>query len=197
MSDKEPEVIVEPANDEGKTSAPSQEKRSEADKAAFSLKKNAERVIELGGDPAQILGVKTHIEVAADDDSKPVTVGMLRDIQKKDAQKTALQMAGEIQDEDTRNAVKEALNTRITPSGNADEDFRFALGAVSAGKNKQVIEEVTRYVAPKRTAAGGSMPAHVEEEFTPTAEEQVFMRPPYNTPLEKIKAARRAVADKR
>lgn len=197
MSDKEPEVIVEPANDEGKTSAPSQEKRSEADKAAFSLKKNAERAIELGLDPAQILGVKTHIEVAADDeDSKPVTVGMLRDIQKKDAQKTALQMAGEIQDEDTRDAVKEALNTRITPSGNADEDFRFALGAVSAGKNKQVIEEVTRYVAPKRTAAGGSMPAFIEEEFTPTAEEQVFMRPPYNTPLEKIKAARKATADR-
>lgn len=178
--------------------APSQEtKRTEAEKAAFSLRKNAERAQELGLDPAEILGVKTHISTNdEDEDSKPVTVGMLRDIQKQDARQSALQMADDIADEDTRTAVKDALSKRVAPSGNAEDDFRFALGAVSASKNTQIIQELNRYAPPKRTAAGGSMPAYVEEEFVPTAEEQVFMRPPYNVSKEKIIEARRAHADK-
>ena len=190
--------VVTPATDEGKTSAPSQEtKRSEAEKAAFSLKKNAERAIELGLDPAQILGVKTHIETDSnDDDAKPVTVGMLRDIQKQDAHKTSIQLAEGIEDEETRNTVKTYLSDNIKPSGNADADFRLALAAASAAKNKQVLAEIDRYGTPKRTAAGGSMPAFIEEEFTPTSEEQRMMQPPYNLSKEKVIAARRRAADK-
>lgn len=187
------------ADDSANAEAPSQESKgkTEAEKAAFSLKKNAARAKELGLDPMEILGHKTHIETNVEDgDDKPVTVGMLRSIQKQDAQKTALQMAEDIADEDTKNAVKEALQTRVTPTGNAEDDFRFALGAISAPKNKAIIEEVNRYVAPKRTASGGSIPAHVEEEFSPTAQEQVFMRPPYNLSKEKIIAARKAAVDK-
>lgn len=187
------------ADDSANAEAPSQESKgkTEAEKAAFSLKKNAARAKELGLDPMEILGHKTHIETSVEDgDDKPVTVGMLRSIQKQDAQKTALQMAEDIADEDTKNAVKEALQTRVTPTGNAEDDFRFALGAISAPKNKAIIEEVNRYVAPKRTASGGSIPAHVEEEFSPTAQEQVFMRPPYNLSKEKIIAARKAAVDK-
>lgn len=184
--------------DAGKTAAPSQEpKRTEAEKAAFSLRKNAERAKELGLDPAEILGVKTHIETDPEhEDDKPVTVGMLRDMQKADAKKTALQLATEIPDEDTRTAVIDALNTRLAPSGNPEDDFRFALGAVSASKNKQVIEELNRYTPPKRTAAGGSMPAHVEEVFTPTQEELTFMGAPYNMTQEQVIAARKAAANK-
>lgn len=187
-----PEVIA-------KSSAPSQEKpkRDEKDTAAYNLRRNAERARELGLDPGEILGVKTHIETDSnDEDSKPVTVGMLRDIQKQDAHKTALQRAEEIVDEETRAAVKDILTTRVKPSGDSEEDFRFALSAANAGKNTQIIKEVQRYVVPKRTAAGGSMPAHIEEEFTPTAEENRFMQPPYNISKEKIIAARRQAADK-
>lgn len=182
-------------DDAGKTVAPSQESkgRTETEKAAFSLKKNAERARELGLDPAEILGVKTHIETDTnDEDSKPVTVGMLRDIQKKDAQKSALELADSIEDEDTKNTVKQYLSDNIKPSGNAEGDFKIALAAASASKNKQVLEEISRYGTPKRTAAGGSAAAHVEEEFTPTAEEQAFMRPPYSLSREKIIAARKA-----
>ena len=186
------EVVVTPAAE-----APSQEKRTEAEKAAFSLKKNAERARELGVDVESVLGVKTHIETNADDeDNKPVTVGMLRDIQKKDAQKTSLQMAEDIADEETRNNVKAYLSDRIKPSGDAEADFRLALAAASAEKNKQVLAEINRYGTPKRTAAGGSMAAHIEEEFTPTAEEARLMQPPYNLSKEKIVAARKRSADK-
>lgn len=180
-----------------KAKAPSQEsKRTEAEKAAYTLKKNAERARELGLDPAEIMGTKTHIEPNDDDeDDKPVTVGMLRNIQRKDAQKTALQMADELQDEATRTIVKEYISDRIVASGDADKDFRLALAAASAEKNKQVLAEMSRLVPPKRTAAGGSSPAHVEEEFNPTPEEQYHMKH-FGLSKDKVLAARKASAEK-
>src|ERR1700687_1927122 len=49
--------------------APSpQSKYTEKEKAAHALKANAERAKELGLDPADILGVKTHLEVGEEDD---------------------------------------------------------------------------------------------------------------------------------
>lgn len=181
----------------GETAAPSQDsKRTEKEKATFSLKKTAERLVELGGDPADVLGVKTHIETDPnDEDDKPVTVKMLRDIQKNDAHKTALELADAIEDEETRTNVKTYLSDRIKPSGNADEDFKFALSAASAGKNTQVLAEINRYTPPRRSAAGGSMPAHVEEEFIPTGEEAYVMKN-FGVSKEKILEARKAHADK-
>lgn len=185
-------------SEEQEGSAPSQEikpKRSEAETTAFNLKKQAEKAKELGLDPAEILGVRTHIEVdASEDDDKPVTVGMLRNIQKQEAQKTALQFADDIADESTRDTVKQYLANNIVPSGDAEADFRLALAAASANKNKEVLQEINRYGTPKKTSAGGSMPATVEEEFVPTAQEQVFMRPPYNLSKEKILEARKKAA---
>jgi hypothetical protein len=178
--------------------APSQgSKYTEKEKATHALKANAERARELGLDPADILGTKTHIETdQGDDDAKPVTVGMLRDIQKKDAQNTAVQMADTITDQETRDLVKQYLADRIKPSGDADADFRLALAAASAAKNKQVREMVERHVPAKRTAAGGSSPARTDEEFVPTTDEQMFMKHPYNLTKEKIIAARKAAQAK-
>lgn len=177
--------------------APSQEsKRTEAEKAAFSLKKNAERARELGLDPAEILGTKTHIETnREDDDNKPVTVGMLRDIQKADAHKSALQMADEIADADTKATVKKYLSDNIKPSGDAEGDFRLALAAASASKNAQIVQEINRYGTPRKTSSGGSMPAAVEEAFTPTQEEQWHMSH-FGLSKEKVLEARKKAADK-
>lgn len=181
-----------------KAKAPSQDpnKRTEKEKAEFSLKKTAERVKELGGDPELVLGTKTHIETDdADEDNKPVTVGMLREIQKKDATKTAVQMADEITDEDTKATVKQYLSENIKPSGNAENDFRIALAAASAPKNKQVLEEINRYGNPKKTAAGGSMGARVEEEFVPTQEEQWHMKS-FGLTKDQVLEARKKTAQK-
>lgn len=179
-----------------KVKAPSQKsKYTEAEKAAHTLKSTAQRAKELGLDPAEILGVKSHLDVGDEDDDTPVTFGKLREIQKKDAQKSAIDMADGIADEDTRSTVKQYLSDRIKPSGNAEEDFRLALAAASAGKNKEVIAHVASIIPPKRTSSGGSMPAHVEEEFTPTAEEQYHMKH-FGLSKEKVIAARKASAAK-
>lgn len=181
--------------DAANAAAPSQ--KTEAEKAAFSLKKNLERAKELGVDVESIVGTKAHIETNADDeDSKPVTVGMLREIQKNDAQKSAIQMADDITDEETRDTVKKYLSDNIRPSGNADADFRLALAAASAGKNAQVLAEVNRYTPAKRTASGGSAPAHVESEFVATPEEARMMQPPWNLSKEKVLAARKKTAER-
>lgn len=158
--------------------APSQgSKYTDKEKATHALKANAEKVRELGLDPAEILGTKTHIEVPEElADDTPLTVGMQRAMQKKDAQTSAIQMADSIADEQTRETVKTYLSDRIKPSGDAEADFRLALAAASAEKNKQVVEEMGRFIAPKRAASGGSAPAKVEEEFTPTAEELALVK---------------------
>src|SRR5258706_16055881 len=57
-----------------KAKTPSQPVRTEAEKAAHALKKNAERARELGVDPAEVLGITsgTHIDEEIDDDT-PLT----------------------------------------------------------------------------------------------------------------------------
>ncbi len=194
MADETKEIeVTTPVADEGKTSAPSQEsKRTEKEKAEFSLKKNAERLKELGGDPEATLGVQKHLPIDETlDDDKPMTVGMYRDVQKKDATKTALQLADDIQDADRKQAVKDYLTHNIVPSGNAQKDFSIALGAASALKNKEVVEEITRYQSARKTASGGTTPAPHSEEFKPTADEARMMAKPYNLSKEKIIEARK------
>ena len=160
--------------------------RTEKEKAEFSLKKNAERLKELGGDPNSILGIKPDIVKNSDeDDNTPLTLGKLKEYQKQSAQRTALQLAEDL-DESEREDVKSLLASRITPSGNAEADLALARGAANAKKNAMIAEEAMRKTRPNRTASGGTQPGKPQETFEPTAEEQVFMRPPYNMSKEKI-----------
>lgn len=164
--------------------------RSEKEKAAFALKKNADRVRELGGDPAEILG---GISPRADEpgDDAPVTVGMLKKLEAERASTTALQMADEITDPDERELTKHYLSTRIVPSGNPAEDLRFARAAVNSIKNGQIAEEASRATAPRTHSSGaGAPPKPAAGQFVPTAEEAAMMRPPFNLSKEKILAAR-------
>lgn len=170
-------TVVPPATDTGNPVDPSQRiERTEAEKAAYNLKKNAERARELGVDPRKVFGETNDDEVPA----------WYKAEKAKEIQKTSLQLADSISDEDTREKVKDYLQNRLVPSGNAEEDFRLALGAASASKNKQVLEEMNRYSTPRRTAAGSSQPANIEEPFVPTESEATFMKPPYNLSKEKI-----------
>lgn len=200
---------VTAADDTGKTvDAPSQDPvkveldkettrstRTEAEKAAFSLRKNAERAKELGIDPAEILGLKQ--DTYPEDEDAPVTVGMLRKMETEKAHTTAIQMADDIQDENERKLVKQLLETRIKPSGDAEADLRLALGYVNSVRNGQMADMVLRRTDPKRTAAGGSASVKVEEQFTPTADEARMMQPPYNLSKEKIQEARKKAEENR
>lgn len=172
--------------------APSQKnERSEKEKAEFALRKNAERLKELGGDAADVLNIRPTINLDETlDDDKPLTVKDFRELQKKDASKTALQLAEQLP-EDERNEVKQLLENRIRPSGNAEEDLRLARAAVNATHNAQIVEHISNRVLPKNTAAGGSTDSKVGDEFVPTPEEARFMQPPYNLTKDKILAARK------
>jgi len=179
---KENEEVVTPATDEGKTSEPSQT-RTEKDKAIFTIKKQAERLQEMGVDPSEIIGKKPNGNSEVPDWYKQEKA--------KEQTQNALQMAESLADAETREQVKTYLKTRIVPSGNPTQDFKDALGAVSAAKNKQILEEMARATSPKVVASGGSSDPTKEEEFIPTEQESIFMKPPYNISKEKILEARK------
>lgn len=174
-------VPVTQTGDEGKDLVPQNIKveRTPAEIAAYNLQKKAEDAKALGLDPKKILG--------SSDEEVPE---WFRKEKAKELQKTSQQLAESIPDEELRTKVKANL-ARIVPSENPEEDFKFALSAASASKNKQIIEEVGRYSYPRVIATGGSAPiGKIEEEFVPTEEEKAFMGPPWNLSKEKILAQR-------
>ena len=192
-----------PESDEGKTPEPSQDPvkaelervqrntpRTEAEKAAFTLKKNAERVKELGLDPASILGV--HQQTELEDDNSPVTIGMLKKIEADKAQRTAVQLAEDIQDANERELTKHHLEHTIRPSGNPQEDLRAARAIVNSVKNGQILQEMERKGTPSTAAYSGAPANTGAGEFIPTAEEAQMMRPPFSLSKEAIIAARKA-----
>jgi len=160
-------------------------KRSEKEKAEYSLKMNAKRLTDLGGNPNEILGVRE-----APQKEEGEVPQWYRKEKQKEVQKTALQFADELEDANDKALVTEYLTKRIVPSENAQDDFRLALGAVNALKNKQIVEEVMRRSSPRVTASGGSSPARTEAQFEPTTEEAVLMRPPYSLSKELVIASR-------
>lgn len=155
-------------------------KRTPEEIATYNLKKKAEDAESLGLDPKEILGHKP-------DETK--VPEWYKQEKANEVKKTSLQLAETILDADLKGKVIANLG-RIVPSDNPEEDFRMALGAASASKNKQVIDEINRYSKPKVVASGGSSPVNLEEEFVPTEEEAVFMKAPYNLSKEKIIARR-------
>lgn len=169
--------------DVGKTTEPSHITRTPEEIAAYNLRRKAEDAIAMGIDPKKVLGLNV------EDPNEPPA--WYKQEKAKEAKETALTMADSIADAETKEKVKQYLQTRIVPSGNPEQDFRDALGLASSAKNKQVIEEVQRYTAPRTVAAGGDLPPNIEEEFVPTEQERVFMSPPYNMSKEKVLEARR------
>lgn len=178
--------------------APSQKtERTPAEIAAHNLKQKAEDAVKAGLDPSEVLGIKSKPFQIGDDlpDDAPLTVGTFREIQKKDARKTAEEMADALPDTDERDRVKAEL-AFIVPSGDAQADFRRAQAAANAERNAKIITESLRRGPKKNNAAGGSADLQAEGEFTPTPDEAVMMKPPYSLSKEKILAARQKTAQK-
>jgi hypothetical protein len=170
--------------------------KTEAEKAAFTLKKNAERAAELGLDPMTILGLSKK-EVVDDEDvdeDAPVTVGMLNKRDQDKAIKTTVSLADDIADEAERELVKHHLSHTIKPSGNAEQDLRNARTLVNSVKNGMVVDEIVRKGTAKTTSSGGSVPPKPVETFEPTSEERAFMGKPYNLSKDDILAARKKAA---
>lgn len=158
---------------------------TEAERAAFNLKKNAERARELGVDPAEVLGITS--EPKAQDDEIPQ---WYKDKEAKDASQTAHQLAESIQDPKERELVKQKLDTVIT-SGSPEERVRVARGYVNAVKNGQIAEILASESAPRGFSSGaGAPPATAPTEPELTAEELLFTRPPISMTKAQVIAAR-------
>mgnify|MGYP001571680714 FL=1 len=129
------------------------------------------------------------------DDDTPVTVGMLDKLKREQGKKTALELAEKIEDETERELAKHYIQSRIVPSGNAEEDLKLARAAINSIKNAQIAEELARKGSPNK-GAGSSQPAKHEAVFTPTPEESVFMNSPYNLSKDDVLKARKKALEK-
>ena len=136
--------------------------RTEKEKAEFTLKKTAERVKALGGDPNSILGIED--DEPTDDDDAPMTVGMYKKIQQESATKTAIQLADEVTNETEKELIKYHLANTIKSTGIPSEDLKLARALVNAVKNAQIGEEIARKTAPKThsNASGADAKKHQE-----------------------------------
>ena len=164
-------------------------KYTEKEKAEFTLKKTADRIKELGGDPNAILGIGE--TEPSEDDDQPLTVGMYKKIQQASASKTALQLADEIQNETERELVQYHLNNSIKSTGIPSEDLKLARALVNAVKNSQVIEEIARKTPAKTHSNGSGANAkdnEVRGELTP--QEKLFLGKPFNMTKDQIIKAR-------
>lgn len=165
--------------------------KTELEKASFSLKKNAERLAELGGDPTTVLGLKEQ-KPEEDEDNQPVTRGELKKIIAAGSTKTALQLAEDIEDATERELTKHYLENRINPSGNPQEDLRDARRIVNSVRNEQIAQELARKGSARTHSGGNGVPAKDDiqsQELTP--EEIAFTRPPFNLSREQILKARK------
>lgn len=158
--------------------------RTKEEKLLFTYRKVKEQIKDLG------LPVDDEETPVSDDDSAPVTVGMLKKLEQERGVKTAIQLADSISDLDDRELAKFHIQNTIRPSGNAEEDLRNALALVHSVKNTQIAQEVLRINTPKSFSNASGAPAKTEIQFQPTAEELVYMSAPFNLKKEDIIRAR-------
>lgn len=160
--------------------------KTELEKALFTKQQIDKRIAELSKES----GIE---EPISEDDESPVTVGMLKKLEKERSAKTSLQIADDIEDENERELVKHHLANTIRPSGNPQEDLKIARSLVNAVKNKQLIEEAQRKTPARSYSSGTGAPAKPSDGvFEPTAEEVSFMRAPFNMTQKDVIAARKA-----
>lgn len=125
-----------------------------------------------------------------EDDTRPLTVGEFKKMQREESRKTAIDLASSIDDEDERTQVIDLLKDRITPSGDPEKDLELARGAVNSIKNAQIAQDLNRKTDPSQHSSTPGGPSKPDEAFQATDEEIVFMRPPYNLSKEDVLAAR-------
>lgn len=162
--------------------------RSKKDKLLFTKRRIEDQLKELGEDV-----VEDDEEIEDEDDNKPVTVGMLKKIERQTSVKTALQLADSISNEVERELVKHHIQNTIRSSGNAQEDLSMAQAIVNVVKNRKIIEETQRKPITKTHSSSSGAPAKGEGETIEfTQSEKKLMGKPFNVTPAQIIAARKA-----
>lgn len=142
------------------------------EKAAFNLKKNAELAESLGINVEEVIGLK---KPEANSDIPE----WYRKLEAEKAQKTALELADDIENEHERALVKHALENVIT-GGSPTERLRVARGYVNSVKNGQVAEELARKGTPSSGSSAGAPAPKKPTEIELTPQEEPFTKPPFN-----------------
>lgn len=128
------------------------------------------------------------------DPDKPLTLRDLQRIEAGKAHKTAKELADAVADPDERKAIQDALRVSINPAfvaSNPQQAFEQARAIANGARNAKIIEEANRRAGrPQNRASGSGAPAKVDDTFEPTAEEQKYMKPPFNMTKEDVLAAR-------
>lgn len=109
-----------------------------------------------------------------EDDDKPMTRGDYKKLQVTGARNTAKQLADAIVDPLDRAAVVDSLKL-VVPSGDSEKDFKAAVAIANIDRNSKILEEIQRKPIARTAPTGTGAPARREEEFVPTAHEQMFM----------------------
>lgn len=177
---QDPKNPVTPSNPVKEAlAAENSKKRPEIDRATHSLKSTAERLKQLGGDPAKVLGISSTPPSFEgpneEDDTRPLTVGEFKRMQQEDNQRTAVQLADRIENEDERELAKSYLRTRIRPSGDPEADLADAMALVNRVKNNIVVSEIKRgssNVARRHSTGSGS--PHASEDAFIASEEEIM-----------------------
>jgi hypothetical protein len=158
--------------------------RTKREKLEFTLNRVQQQLAELEGEA----GVDATVEV---DKTKPVTFADLDRIEHDRENRRAVDLAENIQDDVERKLTIHYLENTIRPSGNADTDLANARAIVNAKRNALIAEEASRGTRPNSfISAPGAPMRPAQEVFEPTAEEQSFMRAPFNLSKEDVIAAR-------
>ncbi len=132
--------------------------RTEAEKATYTFKKQAEQLKSLGIDPTSLIEPKQS-DYDDEDDDKPLTRGEWKKLQQQESRKTSVELAKEIPNESERELAIHYLNNRIVPSGDPQEDLRLALAAINSVKNGQVASMAQNRPTPNQYSSGSGMPA--------------------------------------
>jgi len=159
--------------------------RTEPEKAAFTLQKNAERARELGLDPVEVLGLKKQ------DGGTPMTVEMYEELQKKNASQSALQLAeSSIEDPKELELTKIYLENKVKPSGNPAEDLRTARLMVNAVRTAQIAEIKATAGTPKTHVSAPGAPASQPKQDAELTKDEIQTMQAFKLTKEQVIASR-------
>lgn len=156
-SDAQPETteIVDTEPDPLKQELERVQKRTKEEKLEYTLKRVQKQLDDLrrekGFDPEPD---------DIDEDDKPVTLKMLREMQVKQVQKTAVDLADSIANETERELVKYHIENTINPSGDPETDLKNARILANAVRNQKILDEYSRKTTPPQHSGGSSAPAN-------------------------------------
>lgn len=157
--------------------------RTKREKLIFTKKRIEDQLSDLDEEEGIVPGIE-------EQDETPVTVGMLKERDKKNTVKTALDLADEIENESERALTRYHISNSIRSTGNPKEDLRLARALVNDVKNREIIETLQKKPTAKGHSSGGGSPLRVEEEQELTPEEESFMKPPFNLSKDQILKSR-------